>query len=89
MLFLVKVRVDRGSLAEFGQKLKAGALDRRLIKSETYCLANDPAVGYSVWEAGSRAEFESAFRPWKNYYSETEAREAIGPNEAMRALMKA
>jgi hypothetical protein len=89
MRFLVKVRVDRKKLAEFGEKLRQGGLDRSLVQGETYCLSGDPAVGYSVWEAPSRAEFERVFRPWKAYYSESEASELIGPNEAMMALMKA
>jgi len=88
MRFLVKVKVDLGRMAEFGQKLQKGELDRRLIKSETWCLALDPAVGYSVWEAESRAEFDGVFAGWSRYYAETEVREAIGANEAMARLMK-
>jgi len=88
MRFLVKVRVDLDRMAEFGRILQKGELERRLIKSETWCLADDPAVGYSVWEAESRAEFDGVFAAWGSYYSETDIREVIGANEAMVKLMK-
>ena len=88
MQYLVKVRVDRAKLAEFGQKLQKGELDRNMIRSETYCLKEDPAIGYSVWEAENREAFDSVFSKWRNYYSETEIREVIGPVEAMKILMK-
>jgi len=89
MRFLVKVRVDVLKMAEFGRRLQLGELDRRLIKSETYCLAGDPAVGYSVWEAANRAEFDKVFSAWEPYYAETKITEVIGPQEAMGLLMKA
>jgi hypothetical protein len=89
MRFLVKVRVDLPKMGEFGQRLQKGELDRRLIKSETWCLAADPAVGYSVWEAVDRKEFDGVFNAWSRYYSETEIAEVIGANEAMIKLMKA
>lgn len=89
MRFLVKVRVDPARTPEFGQRLAKGELDRRMIKSETYCLSEDPAVGYSVWEAESREEFDGVFRAWKPYYAESEISEVIGPTEAMKALMRA
>lgn len=62
MLFQVKVRVDVAKMAAFGNRLQAGDLDRSAIRGETYCLADDPAVGYSVWEAADRASFEKLFR---------------------------
>ena len=73
-------------MAEFGAKLQAGALDRSAIRGDTYCLADDPAVGFSVWEAQDRAAFEAVFSAWKPYYAETEVRALITPAEAMREL---
>jgi hypothetical protein len=89
MLFLVRVRVDVSKLGEFGQRLMKGDLDRSGIRGDTHCLKDDPAVGFSVWEASSRVEFDSKFRPWKEYYSEAEAFEIIPPMEAMIALQVA
>jgi hypothetical protein len=86
MLFQVKVRVDVEKMAEFGAKLQSGALDRSAIRGETFCLADDPAVGFSVWEAADRLTFEAAFSAWKPYYAESEALELISPAEAMRRL---
>jgi len=54
MLFQVKVRVNLSKMMEFGQKLQKGELDRSCIRGETHCLKNDPAVGYSIWEADNR-----------------------------------
>jgi len=88
MQYLVRVSVNRAKLAEFGQKLQKGELDRSLVRSETYCLKKDPAVGYSIWEAEDREAFDKVFSTWQNYYSETEILEVIGPNEAMRLLME-
>jgi hypothetical protein len=86
MLFQVKVRVEVSRMAEFGAKLQAGALDRSAIRGETYCLAEDPAVGYSVWEAPDREAFEARFAAWRPFYAEVEARELITPVESMRLL---
>ena len=88
MLFQVTVRVDVAKMAEFGAKLQSGALDRSAIRGETYCLADDPAVGFSVWEAADRSAFEAVFSAWKPYYAESEARELISPAEAMRRLAR-
>jgi hypothetical protein len=88
MRFLVKVRVDPARLAEFGGKLQRNELDRSAIRSDTWCLKDDPAVGYSVWEAEGRAEFDKLFAGWKPYYSEAEIREVVSPAESMRSLMK-
>ncbi|KNY29828.1 hypothetical protein [Pseudobacteroides cellulosolvens] len=88
MRFLVNVRVNLTTMLEFGQKLKQGELDRSCIRGETYCIKNDPAVGYSIWEAESRQEFDEKFSPWKKYYEETDIREVIDPNESMRLLME-
>ena len=48
MLFQVRVRVGVARMAEFGRKLQGGALDRSAIRGETYSLAKDPAVGFSI-----------------------------------------
>jgi hypothetical protein len=86
MFFQVRVRVDVGRMADFGRKLQTGALDRSAIRGETYCLAEDPAVGFSVWEAPDLDAFEARFAAWRPYYSETEVRPLIAPAEAMRRL---
>lgn len=87
MLFLVKVRVNLKTMMEFGKKLQKGGLDRSCIKSETYCIKDDPSVGYSIWEIKSKEEFEKKFNPWKEYYEETEVIEVISPDEAMKLLI--
>ena len=86
MLFLVKVKSDSKRLAEFGAMLQAGSLDRGAIRSETYCLLEEPAVGYSVWETEDEADFERRFAPWRRYYAEVLVRQVIPPGEAMRRL---
>jgi hypothetical protein len=88
MLFLVKVRVDVSKMREFAQRLMKGELDRSRIRGETHCLKEDPAVGFSVWEASSRIEFDATFRAWREYYSEAEVYEVIPPMEAMIALQR-
>ncbi len=88
MFFQVRVRVDVARLGEFGEKLRSGALDRSAIRGDTYCLADDPAVGYSVWEATDSEAFEQAFGGWRPYYSETEVRPLITPGEAMVILAR-
>ncbi len=88
MLFQVKVRVNVAKMAEFGQKLQKGELDRSCIRGETYCLKSDPAIGFSIWEADSKNEFDGIFAPWCNYYDEVEVKEVITPLEAMTMLFK-
>jgi hypothetical protein len=88
MYFQVRVRVDITRMAEFGTRLGEGSLDRSAIRGETYCLADDPAVGFSVWEARDRAELEAIFAGWKRYYTETEVRPLITPAEAMMQLAR-
>jgi hypothetical protein len=88
MYFQVRVRVDVGKMAEFGARLREGSLDRSAIRGETYCLADDPAVRLSVWEARDGAGFEALFAGWKPYYSETEVRPLITPAEAMMQLAR-
>ncbi len=86
MLFLVKVRVDISKMGRFAERLQKGELDRSCIRGETHCLKDDPAVGFSVWEASSRADFDLKFGPWREFYSEAEAYDVISPMEAMMAL---
>jgi hypothetical protein len=88
MYFQVRVRVDIAKLAEFGAALGEGSLDRSAIRGETYCLADDPAVGFSVWQARDSAEFEAIFAGWKPFYAETEVRPLITPAEAMMQLSR-
>jgi hypothetical protein len=88
MLFQVKVRVKLSTMAEFGQKLMTGELDRSCIRGETYCLKNDPAVGFSIWEAESKNEFDEKFAAWGNYYDDVEVNEVITPLQAMTILFK-
>lgn len=73
-------------MAEFGRKLMMGELDRTCIRGETYCLKNDPAVGYNIWETDSREEFESKFAEWKDYYTDADVQEVITPLQAMAIL---
>lgn len=87
MLFQVKVKVNIGKMPEFGRKLQKNELDRSCIRGETYCLKNDPAVGFSIWEASGRDEFEKKFNPWRNYYEEVEIKEMITPQEAQNILI--
>ena len=86
MQFQVKVRVDLSRMLEFGQKLQKGELDRSLIRGETHCLKDDPAVGFSIWEAASLEEFNVKFEPWRKYYSEVTVSEVISPMQAMTVL---
>ena len=88
MLFQVKVRVNLAKMAEFGQKLQKGELDRSCIRGETYCLKNAPAVGFSIWEAESKNEFDAKFTSWLDYYDKVEINEVITPLEAMSLLFK-
>jgi hypothetical protein len=80
MQFLVKVKVNPGTMMEFGQKLQKAELDRTCIRGETYCLK-------SIWEAESKDIFEMKFKPWQRYYTEVEIKEVISPNEAMKLLI--
>jgi hypothetical protein len=88
MYYSVKVRVDIAKMAEFGAMLQGNRLDRSAIRGDTYCLREDPAVGYSVWEAEDRAAFDAIFSAWRSYYSEAEVRELIKPEEAARLLAR-
>jgi hypothetical protein len=82
---LVKVRVDWARTAEFGRRLEAGELDRSAIRA-TYCLKEDPAVGFGIWEVADEAEFAPRFEAWRRYYESVEVREVVTPHQAMRLL---
>jgi hypothetical protein len=87
MLFFVKVRVDVNKLAEFGQKLQAGALPTHPVS--TYCLKDDPSVGLNIWEAENQEVFERAFAPHREFYSEVmEITPVITAQEAQKILME-
>ncbi len=88
MLFQVKVKVNISKMPEFGQKLQKGELDRSSIRGDTYCLKNDPAIGFSIWEAIDRNEFEKKFNSWSKYYDDIEIKEMITAQEAQKLLLK-
>jgi hypothetical protein len=56
------------------------------VRGETYCLNDDPSVGYSIWEVESKGEFEEKVSPWRQFYTNVELSEVISPNEAMQLL---
>lgn len=86
MLFQIKVKVNLSKMAEFAGKLQKGELDRSCIRGETHCLRDDPAVGFSIWEAADRDEMETKFAPWSPYYESFEVSEVITPQAAMELL---
>jgi hypothetical protein len=88
MVFLVRVRVNLETMQEFGLQLMKNELDRSCIRGETHCLKDDPAVGYSIWEAPSREAFDATFGPWRKYYTDVEVSEVITPMAAMMALQQ-
>ena len=86
MFFFVKVRINSQKLMELGQKLKAGGLATHPVS--TYCLQDDPEVGLNIWEARDREDFEKAFSPHREFYSEIiEVTPVILPEESMHILM--
>lgn len=87
MFFQVKVRVDVSKMREFGGALQRDELDRGCIRGDTHCLRDDPAVGFSIWEASSREEFESRFSGWRPFYLSVEVAEVVAPQEAMGLLV--
>ena len=88
MLFFVKVRIDMDKLGDLGQKLLNNELDLSNILS-TYCLQDDPSVGISIWQSENRKEFDRAFAPHKEFYSEViEVTPVITPEESQKILMK-
>ncbi len=88
MLFMVKVMIDLPSMMEFAQKLHAGALDRSAIRSGIYCLKSDPASGFSIWEAETKADFDAVFAAWRPYFAKAEITEVIPVRDAMGTLLK-
>ena len=88
MFFQVKVRVNLATMLEFGRKLQANELDRSAIRTDTYCLRSDPAVGLSIWEAADRDALDEVFAAWRAYYLEAEITEMITARDAMAQLMK-
>ena len=87
MNYLVKVKVNMVTLAEFGQKLQRGELDRSCVIGETYCLNDDPSIGFSIWKVSSEEEFEKKFSAWRQFYTEIELSKVISPIEAMQRLV--
>jgi len=86
MVLQVKVRVKLSTLQQFSSALQKGALDNTKVIGETWCLKQDPAVGYSIWETSDRQDFDNRFNPWRQYYEQVEVREITTPREAMVAL---
>jgi hypothetical protein len=86
MVFLVKVQVNIAALQLFAAALQRGVLDNSHVRGETWCLKDEPAVGYSVWETTDKNDFERRFNPWREYYSKVEINEVVSPKEAMAAL---
>jgi len=86
MVFQVTIRVKLSTLPQFAAALQKGMLDNTRVKGETWCLKEDPAVGYSVWETTDRQDFDNRFNPWRQYYEQVDIREVITPKEAMLAL---
>jgi hypothetical protein len=86
MVLLVKVRVKLATLSQFGEALQKGTLDNTRVRGDTWCLKENPAVGYSVWETTDRQDFDERFDPWREYYDQVEVAEVVTPKEAIVAL---
>jgi len=86
MFFLVKVQVKPSTLKQFAQALQNGELDNTRVRGDTWCLKDEPAVGYSVWETADRKDFDKRFNPWRAYYEQVDIQEVFTPKEAMMAL---
>ncbi len=87
MFHLVKVRVDVSKLAEFGRRIANREFDNSSTRW-TFCLKEDPAVGYSLWETEGEAEFEKKFGPYRPYYREIEISQVVPPAEAQALILK-
>ncbi len=87
MLQLVRVRVDVARMAEFGRRIAGREFDGSSTRW-TYCLRDDPTVGYSLWETEDEAEFERKFGPYRPYYAEIEIRPVVTPAEAQALIMR-
>jgi len=86
MTFLVKVHVRLSTLNQFAAALQKGVLDNSRVRGETWCLKEEPAVGYCIWDTADRQDFDKRFNPWREYYEHVEISEVITPREAMIAL---
>jgi hypothetical protein len=87
MLYLVKVRVEIKTLAEFGRALREGRLDRSSIVA-TYCLEDDPAVGLGILEVADERELARKLDPWRPFYAEAEVSRLVTPAEAEQLLLQ-
>ena len=88
MLFYIKARVNILKMAEFGQKLFSGELDRSQTVS-SYCLKEDPEVGINIWETENREELDRLLEQYKPYFTEIiELKEVIKPMDAFVVLQK-
>jgi hypothetical protein len=87
MFHLVRVRVDVAKMAEFGKKIANREFDNSSTKW-TFCIKDDPTVGYSIWETEDEAEFEKKFSPYRPYYKEVEISQVVLPTEAQALIMK-
>lgn len=87
MFFLVKVRVDLAKMAEFGKRIANREFDNSSTRW-TFCLQNDPTVGYSIWETEDEAELERKFGPYRPYYKEVDISRVVLPAEAQALILK-
>jgi len=88
MLFYIKARIDITRLAELGQKLFSGELERSQTVS-AYCLKDDPEVGVNIWETENKDELNRLLAQYKPYFAEViEIQEIIKPMDAFVILQK-
>jgi hypothetical protein len=86
--FFVKVRIDPAKMIEFGRKLQNGEIDTSLIIM-TYCIKDDPTVGFSFWKAENQRNFEEVFSQHTPYYKEIlEIIPVISPTESMKVILE-
>ncbi len=88
MLYQVTVRIDKSKVKEFAMKIMMGQLDRSHMISDSYCLKDDPALLWSVWEADSEDELDTILEDWKKYVTEITVTEVIKPKQALFQLSK-
>lgn len=88
IFFFVKVRIDENKMVEFCQKLQSGMIDTSQIIL-TYCIKDDPAIGFSFWQADSQSDFDEVFAQHKPYYKEIlEIIPVISPMDSMKLIME-
>jgi hypothetical protein len=88
MLFYIKARIDVSKMAEFGQKLFSGELERSQTVS-SYCLKDDPEVGINIWETENKEELDKLLSQYRPYFSDViEVKEVIKPMDAFVVLQK-